>query len=62
MLDLAKLEIDGQPLWKYHSRPFEDDQRPVVLQLTVTVMKKATTCTNIPGNFSTATKLSLKDS
>jgi hypothetical protein len=26
MLDLAKLEIDGQPLWKYHSRPFEDGQ------------------------------------
>jgi hypothetical protein len=24
MLDLAKLEIDGRPLWNYHSCPFED--------------------------------------
>jgi hypothetical protein len=26
MLDLAKLEIDGRPLWKYHSCPFEDGE------------------------------------
>jgi hypothetical protein len=26
MLDLAKLEIDGKPLWKYHSCPFEDGE------------------------------------
>jgi hypothetical protein len=26
MLDLVKLEIDGRPLWKYHSHPFEDGE------------------------------------